>query len=240
VSVLVASTLEVGPSPGGWSGTFAVRQRVTVEVERLLCGPTASGRMELEVTLVAGSRLAGDTPQVAPWIAAPGARVIWVLRDGRPVDEDLGALAADVATERRVNELCRGPAPAGTAAVLQEVAAIAAADAAVKAAVAAPLTGVIDVQDEAGAAVARLTVSGGVVRAFTGVRYARVAGSRGPDVTLRAVPAELARAFTGDTRLDALVRGGAAPALLGALGTAAAAIGRDPALAGRVRRAGGG
>jgi hypothetical protein len=237
-SVVVARTVDAGASPGVWSSSFESSQSITVDVDEVLCGPPRSGRVVVVVPLVEGGRLVQRTPAVAPWLATKGARAIWFLDADRPADDDLGAFAADDAMVARVRALCGGSMPPGTPAVLHELIAIV-GDAHLLASFAAPVAGVIDVTDEHDVTVARLTLAGGVLRTFSGVRLARIASTRAPAVTLRATPEQLARALTGASPLAALIVRGRAPELVDALARTAASIGADPALRARLARAAG-
>jgi len=237
-SVLLARTVDVGRSPGVWSSSFATWQPVTVEIEEMLCGPARSGRVTIEIPLVERGRLVDRVPAVAPWLATEGARMVWFLDGDRLADDDLGGLDATPATVARVRALCAGPMPPGMPAVAAEFAAIAGAPR-LAGRFAAPLTGVVDVTDPRGATITRLTVAGGVVRAFSGIRAARAVERRAADLGLRATPAQLARALTGGSPIDALVIAGSAPGLVDALAEAAEVIGGDAGLRERIERAAG-
>jgi hypothetical protein len=238
-SVIMARTVRVGPSGGGWSGTFEITQALTVEVEDTLCGPPRSGAVQVIIPLVQGSRLADRVPAIVPWLAAAGSRAIFFLHDDRPADDDLGAIPATADVEARIRTLCGGPMPAGTPTMLEVLVQLAAEDTTVAAPFAAPLAGVIDVIDRRDVAVARLTVIAGVLRTFSGVRLTRAATHRPADVTLRATAAELAAALAGGEPVAALVARGQAPALLDALSRGAAVVGASAPLRARVRTAGG-
>jgi|GEM_PF-4289774 len=236
---VAARTLGAGPPPGGWSGSMLVAQRVEVAVEEALCGgPPAGTVLQLQAAVVRGARTAGEEPALAGWITEPGARLVWFFAGDSVADEDLGVLQDDEELRVFLRRSCGGPPPPGAGALLLVLAEAAEALPGAAAPFAALPPTVVDVAGEAGPL--RLTLSGGRVRVFTGVRYARVARSRPPDARARLDAATLARALSGRESGAVLEAAGFPPAFARALAEAGSALAAVPAWRERMEAAGAG
>lgn len=236
---VAARTLGAGAPPGGWSGSLLLSQRVEIAVAEALCGgPPADTILGVEGAVVHGARTAaGDAPALAAWITEPGARLVWLLAGGAVADEDLGVLPDDEELRVFLRRSCGGPPPPGAGAVLVILAESAQALPPVAAPFAALPPTVVDLDGEAGPL--RLTVSGGRVRVFTGVRYARVARSRPPDARARLGAATLARVLSGRESGAVLQAAGFPSPFARALGRAGRALAAVPAWRERVEAAAG-
>jgi hypothetical protein len=236
-TVIVARTADAGPPPGGWSSSEVASQRLTLHVEQTLAGTEPAGReLSLDVPVVQGARTSAAQPGLASWITAPGARAIYFLIDNLVADEDLGILPGDPETIAQITTLCRGPVPPGIPAILHTLSRIASDDQRVKQLFARLEPVVLDAED-AGRAVARLTVAKGELRIFSGIRRERVAASRAPDVTLAVSAKTLGDIMTGLGSISSVVKAGSAPGLLQALDGMARIIGQEPSLTVRLRDA---
>jgi len=235
---VAARTLGAGPPPGAWSGSESTAQRVEVAVEEALCGgPPAGTVLQVEAAVVRGARTAGEEPALAGWITGLGARLVWLLAGDAVADQDLGVLQDDEELRAFLRRSCGGPPPPGTGAVLLVLAeAVEALPRAAAPFAALPPT-VVDVDGEAGPL--RLTVSGGRVRVFTGVRYARVARSRPPDARARLDAGTLARVLAGRESGAVLEAAGFPPVFARALAEAGSVIATASAWRERVEAAAG-
>jgi hypothetical protein len=240
--VVLAETRSAGPPPSGWSDSLIASQHLDLHIERTLCGagrdPTPSSDLAIDVAVVRGARTAAPHPALASWITTPHSRAIYFLTDGKVLDEDLGILPAEPGIVAIVGRLCERPIPPGVPAVLYTLARLVAEHQTIKQTFAGLAPSVLDVAD-AGRVVARLTIVKGELRLFSGIRLERVARSRAPDLILDGSAATIGDRLSGPNKLTDLAVSGQAPALIRALDEAAHAIGRDPALAKRIREAAG-
>ena len=108
-AVFVGTLVEVGPSPGAWSGLVLSAQRLDLQVDEVLRGEVPPGRLSVYQVLVELSPLAQrDPPRLADHYTQVGQRYVVLLgapdRSGRQLSAS-DTVGLTLATDALIAEL---------------------------------------------------------------------------------------------------------------------------------------